>query len=192
MKLISNFIKTHCGKAMELFCNRGYYIRHYLFIRGGITIQAIEIIFLCFIKICPSSTFFHFSIKKDDHTVKPYRQHCTRSSEHTRLQFEIALFNHYFNLYWSLFHSEVNGRHIMLRGGLQKFLYVNLQHKSNYCIRFSQKLILMYIKENVPQPSFHTCECLRHRAIMGIFGTFKITCLLANTSRLSVFQMGVK
>lgn len=38
MKLISSFIKTHCGKAMELFYYRGYCIWHYLFISGEITI----------------------------------------------------------------------------------------------------------------------------------------------------------
>lgn len=42
--------------------------------------------------------FFHFSIKKDDHTLKPCRQDSTWSSEHTRLQFDIAFFNHYFDL----------------------------------------------------------------------------------------------
>lgn len=98
MKLISIFIKTQSGKAVELFYNRGYYIWCYLFFSGEITIWAIEMIFLHFIKVSPSSRFFHLSRKEGDHTAKLCKQHCRQSSEPITLQFEIALFNHYFNL----------------------------------------------------------------------------------------------
>lgn len=176
MKLIFSFIQIKCGKAMELFCNRGYYICCYLFISGNIPAQAIEIILIQCIKISPSSTFFHLSIKKGDHATSSvgYIADEVQSTPH----FSLTL---YFLtptlIYTGVSFTPKSMEELCSQVAHKEFLYTIYIHKSNSYIRFSQKLILIYSEENVLQPSFHTQGCLRSTANMDIFGTY--VCLLA-------------